>query len=181
MARSPRHVIRAAVAADAPGIADVCTRAYRATYRDLLPSSFVEDVITRFYDEDRVRSEVAPAPPHWLGYVVAAAGSPGERGSVLGAAGGAITGEGVGELYVLYLDPDRRGEGIGTRLLDHVTVQLRDHGAREMWVSVAEGNDRGVPFYRARGFVERGRVPMHTSEVSDGLWSLRMFRPLGGG
>ncbi|WP_308818073.1 GNAT family N-acetyltransferase [Pseudonocardia alni] len=163
--------VRPATPSDAPGIADVCTRAYRATYRDLLPETFVEDVIDRFYGETRVRSETVPAPPHWLGYVVAE-----ETGTVVGAAGGAVTGVGVGELYVLYLDPGRRGEGIGTRLLDHVTGQLRAHGATEMWVSVAEGNDLGVPFYRARGFVERDRVPMHTSAADDDLWSLRMHR-----
>ncbi|MEU9820283.1 GNAT family N-acetyltransferase [Pseudonocardia alni] len=171
MADPTASTVRAAVPADAPGIADVCTRAYRATYRDLLPEAFVDDVVARFYDETRVRSETVPAPPHWLGYVVAE-----EAGSVVGAAGGAITGAGVGELYVLYLDPDRRGEGIGTRLLDHVTAQLRDHGATGMWVSVAEGNDLGVPFYRARGFVECDRVPMHISAADDGLWSLRMHR-----
>lgn len=163
--------VRAATPSDAPGIADVCARAYRATYRDLLPEAFVDDVVARFYDETRVRSEIVPAPPHWLGYVVAE-----EMGTVVGAAGGAITADGVGELYVLYLDPVRRGEGIGTRLLDHVTGQLRAHGATEMWVSVAEGNDLGVPFYRARGFVERDRVPMHTSAADDDLWSLRMHR-----
>ncbi len=173
MAAPSAPTVRAAVPADAPGIADVCTRAYRATYRDLLPESFVDDVVAGFYDEARVRAETVPAPPHWLGYVVAE-----EAGSVVGAAGGAVTGEGVGELYVLYLDPDRRGEGIGTRLLDHVTGQLRGHGATEMWVSVAEGNDLGIPFYRARGFVEHDRVPMHTSDVADGLWSLRMRRDI---
>ncbi|WP_226355129.1 hypothetical protein [Pseudonocardia sp. ICBG601] len=122
----PQARVRAAVPADARGIAEVCTRAYRATYRDLLPEAFVDDVVARFYDETRVRSEIVPAPPHWLGYVVAE-----EAGTVVGAAGGAITADGVGELYVLY---------------------------------------------RARAFVERDRVPMHTSAADDDLWSLRMHR-----
>jgi hypothetical protein len=48
MAAPSVPTVRAAVPADAPGIADVCTRAYRATYRDLLPESFVDDVVARF-------------------------------------------------------------------------------------------------------------------------------------
>ncbi|MBO4236425.1 hypothetical protein [Pseudonocardia alni] len=32
--------------------------------------------------------------------------------------------------------------------------------------------------YRARGFVERDRVPMHTSAADDDLWSLRMHRDI---
>ena len=40
-------------------------------------------------------------------------------------------------------------------------------------MSVTEGNDLGIPFYLARGFVERDRVPF-----VDGAWSLRMARPL---
>jgi hypothetical protein len=30
-------------------------------------------------------------------------------------------------------------------------------GAREHWVSVEPENEKGLPFYRARGFVERGQ------------------------
>ncbi|MFP5022484.1 GNAT family N-acetyltransferase [Pseudonocardia phyllosphaerae] len=182
--------IRRSRAADVGGIADVCTRGYRATYRGLLPDEHIERTIRDFYGEDRIAGEIDPAPPHWLGYVVAVepgAGVPGER--VVGAAGGAVTGDATGELYVLYLDPDRRGEGIGTRLLDHVTGQLLEHGATGMWVSVTEGNELGLPFYRARGFIEAGRRPAYTEpdtepdmqshNGSDVPHSVRMYRPIG--
>ena len=79
----------------------------------------------------------------------------------------------VGQVYVLYLRMDLRGRGIGTALLDFVTEQQKLAGAHEQWVSVTEGNDLGIPFYLARGFVERDRVPF-----VDGAWSLRMVRPL---
>lgn len=64
-----------------------------------------------------------------------------------------MTGDDSGEVYVLYLDPALRGKGIGTRLLDSYTkVQKHTYGAREQWVSVAKGNQYGIPFYEARGF-----------------------------
>ncbi len=45
-----------------------------------------------------------------------------------------------------------------------MTAQQRAQGAREQWVSVEPENDKGVPFYRARGFVERGAAPAHRRE-----------------
>jgi len=60
----------------------------------------------------------------------------------------------AGEVYVLYLDPILRGQGIGTRLLDFFTkIQKHTYGSKEQWVSVAKGNNYGIPFYEARGFI----------------------------
>jgi len=67
--------------------------------------------------------------------------------------------QGVFEIFVLYLDPMRRGEGIGTLLLDAITEQQRAQGAREQWVSVEPENMKGLPFYYARGFEVRGKRP----------------------
>jgi GNAT superfamily N-acetyltransferase len=60
----------------------------------------------------------------------------------------------VGQLYVIYLDLAHLGRGIGSRLLDHVTAQQRSLGATRQRVAVLAGNELGMPFYRARGFVE---------------------------
>ena len=68
---------------------------------------------------------------------------------MIGAGGGGITQPGVGEIFVLYLDPTRRGEGIGTLILDAITEQERAQGAREQWVSVEPENRKGLPFYFA--------------------------------
>ena len=45
---------------------------------------------------------------------------------VLGAAGGGMIDELVGELFLIYIDPDRRNEGIGTELLNAVTKQQKE-------------------------------------------------------
>jgi hypothetical protein len=40
-------------------------------------------------------------------------------------------------------------------------------------VGVTEGNELGIPFYRARGFVERDRGPS-----VGGAWTLQMARSI---
>jgi len=148
----PPAIVRAATTADVARICDICSAAYAVTYADLLPQAYIERTIRDFYHPARVEKEVSAAPPHWLGYQVVE-----EDGRVLGAAGGGMIGPGTGELFVIYLDPQERNRGLGTLLLDRVTAQTVAAGAKEMWVSVTPGNQRGIPFYEARGFsvVER--------------------------
>lgn len=152
-------------------ICAVCTEGFIASSEGLLSPETISRQVATYYDPARVRAEVetAGSSPAWQGYVVAV--SP--DGEVLGAAGGGVREVTVGQVYVLYLRMELRGRGIGTALLDFVTEQQRSAGAVEQWVSVTEGNELGIPFYRARGFVERDRVPF-----VDGAWSLRMAREL---
>ncbi|SDL89639.1 GNAT family N-acetyltransferase [Sediminibacillus halophilus] len=131
----------------AAGIASVCTEANWATYRELRSAAYIEKVIEEFYKESRIQKEIEQTDRYWGGWFVAL-----EEGNVVGAAGGGMTEEKEGEIYVLYLDPVRRNEGIGTMLLEAVTEQQKRLGAIKQWVSVAEGNQKAIPFYEARGF-----------------------------
>ena len=145
--------------------------------RGLLSPAAIERQVELYYNPARVREEITAAgkTPTWQGYVVAVS----ELDEVLGAAGGGVTDHAVGNVYVLYLNPSLRGRGIGTALLDFVTEQQMGEGATEQWLSVTEGNDLGIPFYVARGFVLRGREPFISAE--DGTveaHSLRMSRAL---
>jgi ribosomal protein S18 acetylase RimI-like enzyme len=169
--------VRAARDGDEVAIFRVCRDGFALSSSGLLPPDVIEKPADHYYDVDRVRTELAPRPhdPSWQGYVVAVS----RQGRLLGAAGGGVVDSDMGQLLVLYLDPSLRGRGIGTALLDHVTGQQRAAGATEQCVSVTEGNLLAIPFYRARGFVERGRVPYVTANggVSVGT-SLRMSRPV---
>jgi GNAT superfamily N-acetyltransferase len=163
--------VRAATSDDVAAICQVCATAYRDTYAGLLTGDYIERVVEDFYQPERVSGEIAAAPPGWLGYQVAE-----EDDRVLGAAGGGITAPGVGELFVLYLDPAQRRRGFGTLLLDRVTEQLTGAGAAELWVSVVDGNDKGIPFYRARGFEPVEKCPAYGSLPGDDVWTWRMRR-----
>jgi GNAT superfamily N-acetyltransferase len=157
---------------DAEGIGRVCAAGWRDTYRGLRTPEEIEAAIAEYYGVDRIRREIA-APEGWDGWVVVV-----EDGVVIGAGGGGMTGPGVGEVFVLYLDPLRRGEGIGSLLLEAITDQQRLQGAREQWVSVVPDNAKGLPFYLARGFEVRGERPEWGSAPDAGRVSLRLSRQL---
>ena len=148
-----------------------------ASSEGLLSAATIERQARSYYNPERVRREITTAGDSldWQGYVVAVS----DLDGVLGAAGGGVTDGAVGNVYVLYLKPTLRGHGIGTALLDFLTQQQRSAGAAEQGVSVTEGNDLGIPFYLARGFVIRERVPYIVAD--DGIaeaHSLRMRRSI---
>ena len=168
-------VVRAAVPGDEAAIAEVCRAGFAASSAGLLTAAQVSRRADAYYDPARVRRELAPAPPEWLGYVVAEVG-----GAVVGACGGGLADGApeVGQVLVLYLDLDLRGRGIGTALLRHVTDQQRALGAARQRVTVTEGNELGLPFYRARGFQQVDRVPFeHDDDGRPTAWSLVLERP----
>jgi len=154
---------------DAGAIARVCSAGWRDTYRGIKEPEEIEAVIADFYTPERIGREIAQ-PEGWDGWIVAV-----EDDTVVGAGGGGMTGSGVGEIFVLYLDPARRGEGIGTLLLDAITEQQRAQRAREQWVSVEPDNTKGLPFYYARGFELRGERP-EWGTTAEGHVSLRLMR-----
>ncbi|MGZ4560243.1 MAG: GNAT family N-acetyltransferase [Mycobacteriaceae bacterium] len=171
----PRYDVRLARVGEEVAICDICRRGFAVSSKGLLSPATIERQAQSYYHPDRVRREITTAgdTPQWQGYAVAVS----DLDEVLGAAGGGVTDGAAGNVYVLYLNPALRGHGIGTALLDFITTQQRSAGATEQWVSVTEGNDLGIPFYLARGFVVRGRVPYIVSD--DGTveaHSLRMSR-----
>jgi ribosomal protein S18 acetylase RimI-like enzyme len=158
----------------------VCRAGYAASSQKLLSPSDIERQSQLYYTPERVRREILSSDdaPEWQGYVVAVTAA----NRVIGAAGGGVTGGSVGNVYVLYLNLALRGLGIGSALLEFVTRQQQRMGATEQWVSVTEGNDLGIPFYRALGFVVRERVPyiMGDDEAVE-AYPLRMSRALRSG
>jgi ribosomal protein S18 acetylase RimI-like enzyme len=167
-------VIRSAEPRDADGIAQVCAAGWRDTYQGIDTPERIEAAIAEFYTPERIAGEL-DARPGWDGWIVAV-----EDDGVVGAGAGGVTAPGLAEVYVLYLDPGRRGEGIGTLLLDAITERHRAQGAREQWVSVEPENAKGLPFYRARGFEDRGTRPAWGVDAGDGRVSLRLARRIDG-
>ncbi|MBV9192947.1 MAG: GNAT family N-acetyltransferase [Solirubrobacterales bacterium] len=60
-------------------------------------------------------------------------------------------GERYAELYSLSVAPDRRGQGIGTRLLDFVDDELARRSIVDLTVAVMVGNDDALRLYARRG------------------------------
>ncbi|MCA1060340.1 GNAT family N-acetyltransferase [Rossellomorea aquimaris] len=153
------------------GIKKVCSDGYWATYRNIYTKEYIERVIEDFYNDKRILKEVTTSDRYWGGYFVAV-----ENDEVIGAGGGGMIGETEGELFVLYLDPTRRNEGIGTLLLEAITQQQKEEfHANKQWVSVQKGNEKGIPFYEARGFVYEKEQPVYGNEEGE-YRSLRYSR-----
>jgi GNAT superfamily N-acetyltransferase len=58
----------------------------------------------------------------------------------------------VHELFALYLDPQRVGEGHGRRLMTHCLSDATQRGFGEIVLWVIEGNEPARRFYAAAGF-----------------------------
>ena len=135
-------IIRPATPQDAPAVAAVRVASWRATYRGVVPDSYLETM--------------NPNEPHWR--AVAA----GEQGGVellvcevdglvvgfaaYGTARPPAFGHG-GELYATYYLPEAMGKGYGSAMLRQVIAGLRRLGHDDMIVWVMEANARGRAFY----------------------------------
>ncbi|WP_043931974.1 GNAT family N-acetyltransferase [Bacillus sp. EB01] len=155
------------------GISKVCSDGYRDTYKETHSSEYIDRIISEFYNYDRIRGEINYSGDGWDGWFVAL-----ENGEVLGAIGGGMLDKDKGEVYVLYLDPNRRGEGIGTLLLQTLTEVQKTKGATEQWVSVGKGNQKGIPFYEARGFQFIKEQESFANNEDENYVSLRYCRTL---
>lgn len=114
----------------------------RSTFSDPWSESAFRDVVahSRMYfaciREDEVEDRSAGRV---LGYVVA------------WFAGG------QGEIANLAVDPECRGQGIGSSLLDAALDEAKKQGTEEVFLEVRDSNARARQLYESRGFVEVGR------------------------
>lgn len=139
--------VRFATKEDAKYISDICSEAWKITYADIYSKDYIDKVIEEFYNVERIAKESSESSPHWHGYMVAH-----ENQKILGCIGGAIDGE-IGFIYVLYVDPKHKGQGVGGALLDFLTNhQKENYGITRQEVFVTTGNMMGILFYEKNGF-----------------------------
>ena len=152
------------------GISRVCSEGCLDTYKGIRSLENIKRNNQIFYNKDRIYRELDEADG-WDGYFVAL-----DDGLVVGTIGGGMIGESKSEIFVLYLDPKRSGEGIGTQLLNHLTDIQRENGSKEQWVSVQKGNYKGIPFYEARGFNFMDEKEAFSNSEGENYVSLRYRR-----
>jgi len=129
-------LVRPARPADRELLLDLWERSVRATH-DFLSGSDIDAL------RPAVAAELASDDVAWWVLHTTA-------GTTLG-----FLGYTPGTIEALFIDPDHRGQGAGTRLVDHARA-LAD-GA--LAVSVNEANTLARAFYEAKGFVVTGRSP----------------------
>lgn len=83
-----------------------------------------------------------------------------------------------GELGDIAVDPERRREGVGRRLVDAVVEEARRREAQQIFLQVRESNRAALRLYEAAGFRKAGRRPgYYRSPSEDALVLLRPVRP----
>jgi len=155
------------------GISKVCSDGYRETYKETHTQEYIERIINEYYNHDRLSEEIKFEGDGWDGWFVALDGA-----EVVGAIGGGMIEKEKSEVFVLYLNPQRRREGIGTLLLEALTKVQKDKGAIEQWVSVSKGNQKGIPFYEARNFKYVNEQISHANIDGEEYKSYRYVRKI---
>lgn len=143
---------------DAIAVARVHVRTWQVAYRTLLP----DDYLDQLRPEDRAQkydfSGLDPLKPRTIVAV--------ESGMILGFATTAPSREpdlpDYGELYALYIDPEKWGQGIGRALLSAARANLFELGFRRALLWVLAGNVRAERFYRIDQWAPDGHVRKDT-------------------
>lgn len=148
-------LIRAALPADAPGMARVVVDTWRSTYRGLLPDTILDNLSYAQRTETWARHIADPENSIFVaatpaGAIVGVASGGPDRPDALGYAG---------ELYAIYLLAAYQGQGLGRRLTAAVAQRLAERGLTSMLVWVLASNP-------ARRFYESlGGAPLPEREM----------------
>ncbi|WP_437075382.1 N-acetyltransferase family protein [Streptomyces sp. enrichment culture] len=136
--------------ADCDRVAEVRIGGWRAAYRGLMPQPYL-DALSVSEDADRHRARLTAADGRATDLVAE------EGGTVVGWAchgpyrdGEVLTPD--AELYAIYVDPGRCGEGIGRALLAESVRRCADAGHPRMLLWVLKGNTSARRFYERAGF-----------------------------
>lgn len=151
--------IRQADPTDATAIRRVARASLEASY-DFLTPPVVETALNNWYGDENI--ETALSDPDTVFLVVE------DDGEVVGFSESILVhGEQtIGEVSWLHVRPTARDEGIGTRLLERTRETLLDMDADRIKGMVLAGNESGVEFYEAEGFLEADRRSLTIGEDS---------------
>ena len=148
-------IIRRAVAADAPVVAELARRTFFDTFAANNDAGDMALHLARAYGVPQQSAELAdPAITTLLverdGDAVAYAQL--RSGHVPDCVSGAAP----LEVWRFYVSQEWHGRGIAQALMDRVTAEARERGARTLWLGVWEKNDRARAFYAKCGFADAG-------------------------
>lgn len=135
---------------DARRVAQISIAGWRFAYSNIFPEAFLdeldEEVRTRNWKKGIIENK-----PDLFRYVFE------ENGEVMGFICGKnnrdieLVPEADAELWAIYSDPSRIGQGIGGALLDHFCHTLKKNGYKTVLIWSLEANDIGRRFYLKKG------------------------------
>ncbi|MEQ8148147.1 GNAT family N-acetyltransferase [Streptomyces sp. OP7] len=147
--------IRPMTADDCAGVAGIRVAGWRYAYRGLVPQAYLDGMDVGEQAEWQ-RARLAAGDGSVVDLVAEA-----EDGTLVGWAtygpyrDGDVRTE-DGELYALYVSPERIGQGLGRTLLTEVTGRCAAAGHRRVFLWVLRDNARARRFYTAAGYTSDG-------------------------
>lgn len=154
--------IRPATTTDIPSIQTIAEHSWENNY-DVLTRETAHETVEEWYSEDRLRTDIESD----TSLVLVA-----DEEGIVGFSHSAWSGEentdpeeentdpDVGTILRLYVDPNHRQMGIGSRLLESTCAALTEHDLEQVEAMVLAANEPGNDFYRAAGFeqIETGET-----------------------
>ena len=160
--RSPGPLIRRGVIEDAAEASRLHVETWRTSYRGLVPDDLLDQLVPTRWEQGWRRGFDSVDPTR----IVQVAEIDGQ---IVGFASGGRSRSGgppghPGEVYALYVHPERQGQGIGRALLQAVAAVLAERGLVPIVIWTLFNNPRSRGFYAARG----GTVIAEKNERFDG-------------
>jgi ribosomal protein S18 acetylase RimI-like enzyme len=142
--------IRQATPDDVAEIRRVARESLAESYGHALDHELIDSVVEKWYDADDLAADLADEDTH---FVVAA-----EDGELAGFVQSYVVSrrEVIGEIDWLHVDPDHRGRGVGTDLLQALEGELLAAGVERLEGTVLVANEMGTEFYETHGFTAAG-------------------------
>ncbi|WP_458185206.1 GNAT family N-acetyltransferase [Haladaptatus sp. NG-WS-4] len=157
--------VREARTEDIAGIKDVAARSLSSSYSHFLDEEVIEHAIEEWYSKENLESEMQS---RGILFLVAL-----EGGDVVGfTQSDMLPDVPEGNILWLHVDPDYRGEGIGTTLLGRTQEELREKGVETLSGLVLAGNEEGNEFYEEHGF---RKVSEHTAEIGGQTYTENVY------
>ncbi|MGI5140238.1 MULTISPECIES: N-acetyltransferase family protein [unclassified Streptomyces] len=146
--------VRAMELSDIDAVSAVRVSGWRAAYAGIVPQSYLDAMSVK--EDAAQRREWFKAAGNQVENLVAT-----DVGTVTGWAAmglrlGDPDGGATGELYALYVRPDRIGTGMGRRLMEAVRSLADELGFRRLELWVLADNVRALRFYERAGFSPDG-------------------------
>lgn len=152
----------------AEAISTVCAAGWKQTVEGLLSGEYQEENVALWYNLNCIKKDIQAGFYSHIALI---------DSKVAGVIGGVMTGPGAAEVFVFYVDEEYRYQGVGRQLLNALSQMQLESGALEQWVSVQEGNQKGIPFYEAQGFLYKEKRA-ETTSTGEQQVSLRYSREL---
>ncbi|MDX3237588.1 GNAT family N-acetyltransferase [Streptomyces sp. ME03-5709C] len=149
---------------DIDAVAAVRVRGWQAAYAGIVPRSYL-DAMDVAADAER-RREWFDAGGSRVDNLVAADGDEVTGWAALGPYRGEPDDAEVGELYAIYVRPDRIGRGHGRALMAAVRARAAERGFRSLRLWVLADNAPALRFYERSGLAPDGTDQM---EIYDGV------------